>query len=209
MTMMLGRVWCNWMCPFGILHHFFGWIGNRRNTKQMIEVNRYRKIYAMKYYILAAMIAMAALWIIPTAIDSPGKSASPTAGAEFARMACPGLRGDRDGYRLFRSRSTSGATARSRSAFSIRSRTVRSMTTSVLPTVHNATEVIYTEPREYWQAWVVGLIFIGFLVANWWIPRFFCRAIRPLGALLRISSRFALWRIARDPVRCTDCDLCL
>src|SRR5437762_128501 len=28
-TMMLGRVWCNWMCPFGILHHLFGWIGNR------------------------------------------------------------------------------------------------------------------------------------------------------------------------------------
>ena len=58
-TMMVGRVWCNWMCPFGILHHFFGWIGNRRNTKQMIEVNRYRKIYAIKYYILAVMIAMA------------------------------------------------------------------------------------------------------------------------------------------------------
>ena len=87
--------------------------------------------------------------------------------------------------------------------------TVRSMTTSVLPTVHKATESIYTEPREYWQAWVVGVIFIGFLVANWWIPRFFCRAICPLGALLGIFSRFALWRIDRDPVRCTDCDLCL
>ncbi len=72
-TMMLGRVWCNWMCPFGIMHHFFGWIGNRRNTKQMIEVNRYRKIYAIKYYILAAMLAMASLWMIPTAIDAPGK----------------------------------------------------------------------------------------------------------------------------------------
>src|SRR5580704_607809 len=71
-TMMVGRVWCNWMCPFGIMHHFFGWIGNRRNTKQMIEVNRYRKIYAIKYYILAAMLAMASLWIIPTAIDAPG-----------------------------------------------------------------------------------------------------------------------------------------
>ena len=70
-TMMVGRVWCNWMCPFGILHHFFGWIGNRRNTKQMIEVNRYRKIYAIKYYILAVMIAMASLWMIPTAIDAP------------------------------------------------------------------------------------------------------------------------------------------
>ena len=27
--------------------------------------------------------------------------------------------------------------------------------------------------------------------------------------LLGIFSRFALWRIDRDPVRCTDCDLCL
>ena len=87
--------------------------------------------------------------------------------------------------------------------------TVRSMTTSVLPTVHKATESVYTEPREYWQAWIVGLIFIGFLVANWWIPRFFCRVVCPLGALLGIFSRFALWRIDRDPVRCTDCDLCL
>ena len=83
------------------------------------------------------------------------------------------------------------------------------MTTSVLPTVHKATESVYTEPREYWQAWIVGLIFIGFLVANWWIPRFFCRAICPLGALLGVFSRFSLWRIDRDPVRCTDCDLCL
>src|SRR5882724_4371717 len=62
-TMMLGRVWCNWMCPFGI----------RRNTKQMIEVNRYRKIYAIKYYILAAMLAMAGLWIVPTTLSAPGK----------------------------------------------------------------------------------------------------------------------------------------
>ncbi len=82
-TMMVGRVWCNWMCPFGILHHFFGWIGNRRNTKQMIEVNRYRKIYAIKYYILAVMIAMAGLWIIPTAIDSPGQIWQAYQGAEL------------------------------------------------------------------------------------------------------------------------------
>src|SRR4051812_40598909 len=84
-TMMLGRVWCNWMCPFGILHHFFGWVGNRRNTKQMIEVNRYRKIYALKYYILAAMIAMAALWILPTLWDAPGKAAE-----AYAESAGPG-----------------------------------------------------------------------------------------------------------------------
>src|SRR6201998_1284492 len=82
-TMMVGRVWCNWMCPFGILHHLFGYIGNRRNTKQMIEVNRYRKIYAIKYYILAAMIAMASLWMIPTDIGAPGKTWQSYNGAEL------------------------------------------------------------------------------------------------------------------------------
>ena len=209
-TMMVGRVWCNWMCPFGIMHHFFGWIGNRRNTKQMIEVNRYRKIYAIKYYILAVMIAMAGLWIIPTAIDAPGQIWGAYRGAELRQTGIS---------RVFAAIETGLARSaeehkRTNSTLQIGladpiALTVRSMTTSVLPSVHKATESVYTEPREYWQAWIVGLIFIGFLVANWWIPRFFCRVVCPLGALLGIFSRFALWRIDRDPVRCTDCDLCL
>jgi polyferredoxin len=209
-TMMVGRVWCNWMCPFGILHHFFGWIGNRRNTKQMIEVNRYRKIYSIKYYILAVMIAMAGLWIVPTVIDSPGQIWQAYHGAELRQtgvsrvMAAIGTGISRSAEEHKRSNSSLQIGLLDPIAL-----TVRSMTTSVLPTVHKATESVYTEPREYWQAWIVGLIFIGFLVANWWIPRFFCRVVCPLGALLGIFSRFALWRIDRDPVRCTDCDLCL
>jgi polyferredoxin len=209
-TMMLGRVWCNWMCPFGILHHFFGWIGNRRNTKQMIEVNRYRKIYAIKYYILAVMIAMAGLWIIPTVIDTPGQIWGAYRGAElrqtgFSRVVAAVETGiARSAEEHKRSNSTLQIGLLDPIAL-----TVRSLTTSVLPSVHKATESVYTEPREYWQAWIVGLMFIGFLVANWWIPRFFCRVVCPLGALLGIFSKFALWRIDRDPVRCTDCDLCL
>ncbi len=209
-TMMLGRVWCNWMCPFGILHHIFGVIGNRRNTKQMIEVNRYRKIYAIKYYILAVMIAMASLWIIPTTIDAPGKIWQVYRGSELKQSGLPrivaavgsGIAQSADEHKLGNSSLQIGL-------LDPIALTVRSMTTSVLPTVNKATESVYTEPREYWQAWVVGLIFLGFLFANWWIPRFFCRAICPLGALLGLFSRFSLWRIDRDPVRCTDCDLCL
>lgn len=78
-TMMFGRVWCNWMCPFGILHHFFGFIGNRRNTKQLIEVNRYRWWYSIKYYILAVMMVMAGAWILPAMIARQAKSYRPGA----------------------------------------------------------------------------------------------------------------------------------
>jgi polyferredoxin len=277
-TMMVGRVWCNWMCPFGILHHFFGWIGNRRNTKQMIEVNRYRKIYAIKYYILAAMLAMAGLWIIPASMAAPrlifkvyrelpeknylylfdevrskpgealiglvlvavlsygvlrlydaasrwlkmgaiGTNARKSATGALALVLFAGLLFAGPG-RVFDAVGSGFAQAaeankgNSHSTLQIGlldpiALTVRSMTTAVLPTVHMATEGVYTEPREYWQAWVVGLIFFGFLIANWYIPRFFCRVVCPLGALLGVFSRFALWRIDRDPVRCTDCDLCL
>ena len=115
-TMMLGRVWCNWMCPFGILHHFFGWIGNRRNTKQMIEINRYRKIYAIKYYILAVMIAMASLWIIPTAIDSPGQIWQAYQGAELQQKGVSRVVAAIETGIARSPRSTSEAIARCKSA---------------------------------------------------------------------------------------------
>src|SRR5690242_15360358 len=146
-TMMLGRVWCNWMCPFGILHHLFGYIGNRRNTKQMIEVNRYRKLYALKYYILAAMIAMASLWIIPTVLSAPGKIRNAYVSKELTQSGVP---------RVFAAvgRGLSDAAEenkRGNSTLQIGlldpiALMVRSMTTSVLPTAHRATESIYTEP---------------------------------------------------------------
>lgn len=209
-TMMLGRVWCNWMCPFGILHHIFGNIRPARNTKDAIEVNRYRPIYALKYYILAAMIAMAGLWVVPTLYHAPGKIVGAYQGDTLKEtgparvVAAVGV-----GLSESAQESKEGNSSLQIGLLDPIALTVRSLTTSVLPTVHKGTESIYTENREYWFGWVVGLIFVGFLVANWWIPRFFCRAICPLGALLGLFSRFSLWRIDRDPVRCTDCDLCL
>jgi polyferredoxin len=275
-TMMLGRVWCNWMCPFGILHHFFGWIGNRRNTKQAIESNRYKWFYSIKYYILAAMIAMAALWVVPAAWHAPshieaayrehaGDSGATLSGAfwlggellkllalvlvaglglRFFGVKVPDRAGPLRNVGIVQGLAVATLLAFgwglvqagpgrtfaavgegvARSAEAVKSDgngtlqiglldpialTVRSLTTSVLPTVHKTSEVIYTENREYMWGWVVGAIFVALLLANWVIPRFFCRVLCPLGALLGVFSRFAVWRIDRDPVRCTDCDLCL
>jgi polyferredoxin len=40
------------------------------------------------------------------------------------------------------------------------------------------------------------------------IPRFFCRVLCPLGALLGVLSRYTWWRIERDRERCDHCTLC-
>ena len=51
-TILLGRVFCGWICPFGTLHHLAHWLGFPRRTKARLDANRYRKWYWLKYAIL-------------------------------------------------------------------------------------------------------------------------------------------------------------
>jgi ferredoxin len=65
------------------------------------------------------------------------------------------------------------------------------------------------ERRVFVGSFWIGLVLVGFVGMNLVIPRFFCRVVCPLGALLGVFSRFALFRINRDVHKCTDCNLCL
>ncbi|HUW19218.1 MAG TPA: 4Fe-4S binding protein [Sedimentisphaerales bacterium] len=61
LTIILGRFFCGWVCPFGSLHHFVGFLGNRkRPTAKKVELNKYRKAQRVKYFILVLFLAMAA-----------------------------------------------------------------------------------------------------------------------------------------------------
>jgi len=33
LTLVFGRVFCGWICPFGTLHHFFGWLLPSKRTR--------------------------------------------------------------------------------------------------------------------------------------------------------------------------------
>ena len=61
LTILLGRFFCGWLCPFGSLHQFVGYLGNRRKkTAQRIQLNKYRKAQCIKYFILIFFLFMAA-----------------------------------------------------------------------------------------------------------------------------------------------------
>lgn len=61
LTIVFGRFFCGWVCPFGSIHHFVGFLGNRRiKTAEKIRLNRYRKAQRVKYFILIVFLFMAA-----------------------------------------------------------------------------------------------------------------------------------------------------
>jgi len=174
-TLLLGRFFCSWVCPFGALHHFLGWVFNRRSVEARIESNRYRRLYRVKYYVLFAMLTAAIFGTLQIGLLDP---------------LCL----------LF-----------------------RSVTTAVEPVSDRAVAVLgrfmpqgaldwlrFHEGRSYFVlSWALGGLFVFLLMMNLAVPRFFCRVLCPLGALLGLLARFGLWRIERDPDKCTACNRCV
>lgn len=165
-TVLFGRVFCGWLCPFGAMHQFLGYLAQRRKaiTKRM-ELNNYRPWQSLKYYILFAMLLMAALplgkWVsLQTGLLDPIPLA------------------------------------------------YRSVNLGLLPLADALGYSTASAARQYPGAWVIGALFLAALFMNFVIPRFYCRFICPLGALLGILSANSVWRIANKGAGCTQCDLC-
>ena len=71
LTLVLGRFFCGWLCPFGAIHEFITWIGGKRQKPSSRPNPRLLRI---KYLILAAIIVAAlagmplAGWLDPFAL---------------------------------------------------------------------------------------------------------------------------------------------
>jgi ferredoxin len=62
--------------------------------------------------------------------------------------------------------------------------------------------------KTFQAAWFIGLIFLVVLFLNRIRPRFWCRFLCPLGALLGLFSRFTILKLEKDQDRCTGCNAC-
>ena len=55
---------------------------------------------------------------------------------------------------------------------------------------------------------LIGGLFVAFVLLNVWMPRFFCRFVCPLGALLGVLARRSPEGIGRTGKECSECGLC-
>lgn len=160
-TLFLGRFFCSWICPYGIMHHWAGKILLKRRAPEYHKENAYSPIYRIKYYILTALIALSLFGASQIGLFDPIATVS------------------------------------------------RAFIVSVFPPFDQIAGAIYRKPPVYLGGALIGFLFIGFILANRYVNRFWCRTLCPLGALLGIISSFSIMRIRRDVDKCNDCLTCL
>jgi ferredoxin len=160
-TLFFGRFFCSWICPMGIINQIAGSIFNKLRAVDTIALNTYRTLYRVKYYLLAALLSLAALGSLQVGLFDP----------------IPFI--------------------------------TRSFSVSLFPALNLNRGWIYLKQPLFHGGTFLGMIFVAVIAANRFLPRFWCRTVCPLGALLGLLSFRPLLRIWRDVDRCTDCKKCL
>jgi len=56
--------------------------------------------------------------------------------------------------------------------------------------------------------WLNIVVLVGFVYAAWRIPRFWCRYVCPIGAIMAVTQKNSLLGMHRDPIKCSECKEC-
>lgn len=151
-TLFLGRFFCGWICPMGIVQHFASKIFTPAEKKEQYKKNTYCNSHRIKYIILLIFVFCSFFGVI--------------------------LSGYFDPISLI-------------TRFSV---------TVIYPLIDKS--------AAFQTAIITAAIFIAVFLLNIYKPRFWCRTICPLGALLSLFSVKPLFRMVRDDEKCIHCGLC-
>ena len=225
LTILLGRFFCSWVCPFGTLHHFVGYLGRRKKSiSEKIGLNQYHPAQAIKYYLLIFLLTAAAssllgrlLRIVP---DRPKLSmlAAIIALTGLALLSLlkvvPNpkkamtilftLIGLWLGLGLILPAENLIAASLQTGLLDPISLFHRSINLTLLPLA----ERLSASQRYYQGSLLISAVFLTAVFLNLKVPRFYCRFICPLGALFGVLGTFSLWRIGRSADECSQCQLC-
>ena len=228
LTILLGRFFCGWICPFGALQQAVGWLANRgRKASAKIEANRYRKGQKVKYVLLlfllggatgallgrllnlpveaplVATVMVIALLLLGTVIHYTKTMSGIrwVTGVILAAVCWIVLGLFTDGSRLLAASLQTGL-------LDPIPLFTRSVNLTLLPLVDGRLVSFSTASRMYPGALAIGVLFWAAVLLNLVVPRFYCRFVCPLGALFGLLGKNALWRIGQKADGCTACGAC-
>jgi polyferredoxin len=191
LTLMVGRAFCGWICPFGTLHHLAAWLAPSRliRSKQRVRANQTKAWQVAKYYVLAGSLAAA---LAGSAIGG------------LLDPICIAVRAI--GLGVLPLLQYVGVRATDTLAFSNHAGLQRlgDGTQDLL------SQTLFPPTQPYFhQTWLILSLFGLVLFLNRIVPRFWCRALCPLGAMLGVLSKLSPFGMSKRHDKCTDCNLCL
>jgi polyferredoxin len=193
MTFVLGRFFCSWVCPLGTTLDFWDRILRRKrrgDSRQRIDrTGRLRnfKYYVLAFFLVAALFSIQAAWLmdpLPIATRSYGVAIYP--------------------YATYLAKAVLGPLW-------------------AVPGINRVSEPIYAFLKDHvffpnpdlgYQTitalhHMTFLVFAAILAFSLLTPRFWCRYLCPLGALLGLISKASVLRWKVNKEKCTECNLCV
>ena len=229
LTIIFGRFFCGWLCPFGAIHQFVGFLANRKKkTAAKIKLNAYHPWQVVKYWILVFLLTISAMELIVDLIRLPGSHqwvfalVVLTALALTVRHTMTRSRGNLKqavGYLigfiavwlmlslLFKADRAPFAALQIGLLDPI-PLVYRSINLLIMPLLDQTSLRMTPAPRWYDGTGLIAMIFLAAILLNLLKPRFYCRFICPAGALFGVLSRFTLWRIGKISQDCSYCHIC-
>jgi MauM/NapG family ferredoxin protein len=178
LTLLFGRAWCGWLCPLGTA---LEWLGPRR-SRHRPPPEAWR---AVKYLLLFVILFAALLGNQSLLFLDPVTVLNRT----LATAVWPALR----------------YTVSQTEAFLYRFpplwEPLDAIHGSLLQPLFQDVEPVFA------LAVLMALLFAGLVALNWWVERFWCRYLCPLGGLLGLLSKFSLVRreVSDDCAQCARC----
>jgi len=189
-TVLLGRVFCGWVCPLGVVHNGVSWLRKhlRRAPPPRDTWVRWQRA---KYYVLAALLVMALFGAQWVGVFDP----IPLLYRSTATALYPGLQ-----YAV-----EDGSTALYHGDPHIGPLRVTSVSEPVYRFLRG--HVFVTKRPAFDGAALILLLFTGIVLLNLYRTRFWCRYVCPLGGLLGLCAQRPVMRLTNLP-GCTDCGRC-
>jgi polyferredoxin len=178
LTVLFGRVYCSVICPLGILQDIISRFTGRGKRKS--GKNR-RFAYAKPQTILRYVLLAVCISAMVFGITAPVLYLDPY--SNFGRIA----------VNLFRPVAMEGNNLVNWIALKFNNYDFYHVT-------------IYTVTNLSLAIAAIALLVVGLTAL--FRGRLFCNTICPVGSLLGIISRFSVFRIIVDPLKCTGCGLC-
>lgn len=191
-TLLFGRWFCGWVCPFGALHNFLTSLRATR-LKEKLKTGAYSAWQKSKYYLLAALLVGA--------------------------FVGPNLTGWFDPFSFFyRSLATvvfpavnSGLQSIFGWLYEVNPGFGKIRVTAVSEPVYQVLRNYFlaVEQPHYWGTALLGTLFGIIIALNFFRARFWCKYVCPLGALLGVIGKNPILRLKTNLDLCNNCRLCV